>query len=100
MNDFIRTAQKYKTLDGYRGWIVKIRRIMEILVEVEELEGKLIGVKARKLPPDYEPKTTNFHGLEEHTFREFTVEVEDYRPEDFDRDKEWKEIKKKMKRKK
>ena len=99
MTDFIRTAQKYKTLDGYRGWIVKIRRIMEILVEVEELEGKLIGVKARKLPPDYEPKKTDFHGLKEHTFREFTVEVEDYRPEDFDRDKEWKEIKKKMKRK-
>ena len=43
MTDFIRTAQKYKTKDGYRGWIVKIRSIMEILVEVEELEGKLIG---------------------------------------------------------
>ena len=99
MTDFIRTAQKYKTKDGYRGWIVKIRRIMEILVEVEELEGKLIGVKARKLPPDYELKKTNFHGLKEHTFREFMVEIEDYRPEDFNRDREWKEIKKKMKRK-
>jgi hypothetical protein len=73
---------------------------MEILVEVEELEGKVIGVKARKLPPDYESKAINFHGLKEHTFREFTVEVGDYRPEDFNRDKEWKEIKKKMKRKK
>ena len=72
---------------------------MEILVEVEELEGKLIGVKARKLPPDYEPKKPNFHGLKEHTFREFMVEIEDYRPEDFNRDREWKEIKKKMKRK-
>lgn len=73
---------------------------MEILVEVEELEGKVVGVKARKLPPDYESKETNFHGLKEHTFREFTVEVEDYRPEDFNRDKEWKVIKKKMKKKK
>jgi hypothetical protein len=72
---------------------------MEILVEVEELEGRLIGVKARKLPPDYELKKTNFHGLKEHTFREFMVEIEDYRPEDFNRDREWKEIKKKMKRK-
>ena len=71
---------------------------MEILVEVEELEGRLIGVKARKLPPDYESKI-NF-GAEGHIFREFVVEVEDYRPEDFDRDKEWKEIKKAMKRKK
>ncbi len=101
MTDFIKTVLKYKTLDGYRGWIVKIRRIMQILVEVEELEGEVIGVKARKLPPDYESKTiTNFHGLEEHTFREFVVEVEDYRPEDFNRDKEWKEIHKQMKRKK
>ena len=73
---------------------------MQILGEVEELAGEGVGVKARKLPPDYESKTTNFHGLEKHTFREFTVEVEDYRPEDFNRDKEWKEIHKKMKRKK
>ncbi len=73
---------------------------MEILVEVEELEGKVVGVKARKMPPDYESKETNFHGLKALTFREFTVEVEDYRPEDFDRDKEWKIIRKKMKRKK
>ena len=73
---------------------------MQILVEVEELEGEVIAVTARKLPPDYEPNKTNFYGLKEHTFREFTVEVEDYRPEDFNRDKEWKEIRKKMKRKK
>ena len=100
MTDFIKTALKYKTLDDYKGWIVKIRRMMLILVEVEELEGEVVGVKARKLPPDYESKTTNFHCLEKHTFREFTVEVEDYRPEDFNRDKEWKEIRKAMKRKK
>ena len=100
MTDFIKTVQKYKTLDGYRGWIIKIRRTMQILVGVEELEGEVIAVKARKLPPDYEPETTDFHGLKEHTFREFTVEVEDYRPEDFNRDKEWKEIHKAMKRKK
>ena len=100
MTDFIKTALKYKTLDDYKGWIVKIRRMMLILVEVEELEGEVVGVKARKLPPDYESKTTDFHGLKEHTFREFTVEVEDYRPEDFNRDKEWKEIRKAMKRKK
>ena len=74
--------------------------MMQILVEVEELEGEVVGVKARKLPPDYESKTPNFHGLEKHTFREFTVEVEDYRQEDFNRDKEWKEIRKAMKRKK
>ena len=73
---------------------------MQILVGVEELEGEVIAVKARKLPPDYEPETTDFHGLKEHTFREFTVEVEDYRPEDFNRDKEWKKIHKAMKRKK
>ena len=96
----MRSVQKYKTLDGYTGWTVKIRMVMEILVEVEELEGKIIGVKARKLPPDYVSETKNPHGLAQHTFREFTVEVEDYRPEDFNRDKEWKEIHKKMKRKK
>ena len=33
---------------------------MEILVEVEELEGKVVGVKARKLPPDYESKETKW----------------------------------------
>ena len=72
---------------------------MKIIVEVEELEGKVVGVKARKLPPDYEPKKTNFHGLKEHTFREFVVEMEDYRPGDFNRDKEWRKIKKEMKSK-
>ena len=63
MTDFIKTVLKYKTLDGYRGWIIKIRRTMQILVGVEELEGEVIAVKARKLPPDYEPETTDFHGL-------------------------------------
>ena len=71
---------------------------MLILVEVEELEGEVVGVKARKLPPDYESKI-NF-GAKGHIFREFVVEVEDYRPEDFNRDKEWKEIKKQMETKK
>ena len=97
MTDLIRTAQKYKTLDRYTGWIIKIRRTMEIIVETEEENGRVIGVKARKLPPDYESKVD--FGPGKHIFREFVVEVEDYRPEDFDRDKEWKEIKKKMKRK-
>jgi len=69
---------------------------MEIIVEVEEVEGKVIGEKARKLPPDYEPKTT--HG--QPCFREFVVDMEDYRPEDFNRDTQWKKIKKEMKRKK
>jgi len=78
---------------------MKTQEVMEIIVEVEELEGKVIGVKARKLPPDYEPKIINFHGLEVHTFKEFTVELGDYRPEDFNRDKEWKKIKREMKSK-
>ena len=69
---------------------------MEILVETEEFKGKIVGVRARKLPPNYESKKNNPLGLEKHIFREFTVEMEDYRPEDFDRDEEWKTIKKKM----
>ena len=86
---------------GAAAWILMItREVMEIIVGVEELEGKVVGVKARKLPPDYEPKKTNFHGLKEHTFREFVVEMGDYRPEDFNRDKEWRKIKREMKRKK
>ena len=68
---------------------------MEIIVEVEEVQGEVIGVKARKLPPDYEPKTT--HGRP--CFREFVVEMEDYRPEDFNRDREWRKIKEEMKSK-
>ena len=85
---------------GAAAWILMIRqKVMKIIVEVEELEGKVVGVKARKLPPDYEPKIINFHGLEVHTFKEFTVEFEDYRPEDFNRDREWKKIKKEMKSK-
>ena len=68
---------------------------MEILVETEEEKGRVVGVKARNLPPDYESKV-NF-GAKGHIFREFVVEMEDYRPEDFNRDEEWKEIKKKMK---
>ena len=71
---------------------------MQIIVKVEEHEGVIIGVEARKLPPDYESKI-NF-GAKGHIFREFVVEVEDYRPEDFNRDKEWKEIKKQMAKKK
>jgi len=71
---------------------------MEIIVQTEEDQGKVIGVKARKLPPDYESKI-NF-GAKGHIFREFVVEVEDYRPEDFNRDKQWKEIKKQMATKK
>ena len=71
---------------------------MEILVETEEEKGRVVGVKARKLPPDYESKV-NF-GAKGHIFRELVVEMEDYRPEDFNRDEEWKEIKKKMKTKK
>ena len=71
---------------------------MEILVETEEEKGRVVGVKARKLPPDYESKV-NF-GAKGHIFREFVVEMEDYRPEDFNRDKEWKKIQKKIKTKK
>jgi hypothetical protein len=70
---------------------------MEILVETEEKphHGEIIGIKARKLPPDYEPKLSI--GDNGNVFREFVVELGDYKPEDFNRDKEWKEIKKKMK---
>jgi len=98
MTDYIKTVHKYKTADGYKGSIVKIRSMMEIIVQTEEDKGKVIGVKARKLPPDYESKT-NF-GAKGHIFREFVVEVEDYRPEDFNRDKQWREIKKQMATKK
>ena len=92
MTDLIKTVLKYKTLDGYTGWIIKIRRVMEIAVKLEEYKGKVIGVSARKLPPDYEPNQQS------GTVREFVVEVEDYRPDER-RDAEWKEIKKKMKKK-
>ena len=71
---------------------------MEIIVQTEEDQGRVIGVKARKLPPDYESKT-NF-GTKGHIFREFVVEIEDYRPEDFNRDKQWREIRKQMATKK
>ena len=71
---------------------------MEVIVEVEEQKGVVIGVKARKLPPDYESKVT--FGPERHIFREFVVEVEDYRVEEMEREAEWKRIKKEMKTKK
>ena len=67
---------------------------MEVIVEVEEQKGVVIGVKARKLPPDYESKVT--FGPGRHIFREFVVEVEDYRVEEMEREAEWKRIKKKM----
>ena len=71
---------------------------MEVIVEVEEQKGVVIGVKARKLPPDYESKVT--FGPERHIFREFVVEVEDYRVEEMEREAEWKRSKKKMATKK
>ena len=71
---------------------------MEVIVEVEEQKGVVIGVKARKLPPDYESKVT--FGPERHIFREFVVEGEDYRVEEMEREAEWKRIKKKMATKK
>ena len=89
-------------ISGRKNWITQLKlyqkTAMEILVETEEEKGRVVGVKARKLPPDYESKV-NF-GAKGHIFREFVVEMEDYRPEDFNRDEEWKEIKKKMKTKK
>ena len=71
---------------------------MEVMVEVEGQKGVVIGVKARKLPPDYESKVT--FGPERHIFREFVVEVEDYRVEEMEREAEWKRIKKKIATKK
>ena len=75
---------------------------MQILIETEEDPAGfrsiscIKGVRARKLPPDYEPKGSfsdngNF-------FKEHVVELEDYRPEDFNRDREWKKIQKELKR--
>lgn len=78
--------------------ICKLLMVMEILVETEEERGRVIGVRARKLPPDYESKVT--FGPERHIFREFVVEVEDYRVEEMEREAEWKRIKKEMKTKK
>ena len=71
---------------------------MEVIDDVEEQKGVVIGVTARKLPPDYESKVT--FGPERHIFREFVVEVEDYRVEEMEREAEWKRIKKKMATKK
>ena len=83
---------------GAVAWILMVtQEVMEIIVETEEEGGRVIGVKARKLPPDYESKVD--FGPGKHIFREFVVEVADYRPEDFNRDKEWRKIKKEMKRK-
>jgi hypothetical protein len=70
---------------------------MEIIVQTEEYEGKTVGVKARKLPPNYE--TDWYVDEDKHTFREFVVEIEDYRIEEMTnelREKEWKSIRKQM----
>ena len=83
---------------GAAAWILMVtQEVMEIIIETEEENGRVIGVKARKLPPDYESKV-NF-GPGKRIFREFVVEMEDYRPEDFNRDREWRKIKKEMKSK-
>ena len=44
---------------------------MEIIVQIEEYEGKTVGVKARKLPPNYE--TDWYVDEDKHTFREFVL---------------------------
>ena len=71
---------------------------MQIIVKVEEHEGVIIGVEARKLPPDYERDW--YVDQDKHTFREFVVEIEDYRIEEMERDEEWKNIRKQMATKK
>ena len=74
---------------------------MEIIVQIEEYEGKTVGVKARKLPPNYE--TDWYVDEDKHTFREFVVEIEDYRLEEMNtesREKLWKNIRKQMSAKK
>ena len=71
---------------------------MQIIVKVEAHEGVIIGVEARKLPPDYE--TDWYVDQDKHTFREFVVEIEDYRIEEMERDEEWKNIRKQMATKK
>ena len=70
---------------------------MEIIVQIEEYEGKTVGVTARKLPPNYD--TDWYVDEDTHTFREFVVEIEDYRIEEMTkeiREKEWKGIRKQM----
>ena len=70
---------------------------MQILGKVEEHEGVIIGVEARKLPPDYE--TDWYVDQDKHTFREFVVEIEDYRIDEMTneiRERQWKNIRKQM----
>ena len=70
---------------------------MEIIVQIEEYEGKTVGVKARKLPPNYE--TDWYVDEDKHTFREFVVEIEDYRIDEMTneiRERQWKNIRKQM----
>ena len=74
---------------------------MEIIVQIEEYEGKTVGVTARKLPPNYDPDW--YVDEDKHTFREFVVEIEDYRLEEMNtesREKLWKNIRKQMSAKK